>query len=75
MVILTWIMTHYCENLMLCRSFFYDSIFKSLHTWIFLTSKILKMCNRILVTLIKMQPQNSQYPIVKMQPHPVAHTQ
>ena len=32
------------------------------------------MSNPILVTRIKMQPQNIQYPVVKMQPHPAAHT-
>ena len=32
------------------------------------------MSNPILVTCIKMQPQNIQYPVVKMQPHPAAHT-
>ena len=32
-----------------------------------------EMCDPILVTLMKMQPQNSQS-AMKMQPHPAAHS-
>ena len=44
-------------NLMWCKF----SIFISLQYPNFLTPKILKMCDPILVTLIKMQPHNSQF--------------
>ena len=45
---------------------------QSLPTWIFWPNKILKMCDPILVTLLKMQPIIVN-PVVKMRPHPAAH--
>ena len=44
---------------MWCKSFYFKIPTHTLYL-IFLTPKVLKMCYPVLVTLIKMQPHNSQ---------------
>ena len=55
---------------MWCKSFYF---YFPTHLNSFLTPKILKMCDPIQVTLIKMEPMIVN-PVVKMPPHRAAHT-